>query len=147
MKNSNENKPFRYEEHHCVPHGINVGEWIEHPKTGELCIVSKVYFWRNKHNGKTTLTWRASAESASTGSSVKFKIPAVLKDANSRSINRAIKHLGIEIVYTRADGYFYFLDLETGFQVGESVYVCYLNQLTLEQWVDAAEAAAKEGEV
>jgi len=57
-------------------------------------------------------------------------------------INKAIKHLGLEIVGTRGDGYFYFLDFD-GYQIGESVYVCYLSDLTLDRWVDEAEHAIK----
>jgi hypothetical protein len=56
-------------------------------------------------------------------------------------INRAIRHTRLEIVGTRGDGYFYFLDLTTGNQVGESVMVCYLNQLPLQQWVAEAQMA------
>lgn len=56
-------------------------------------------------------------------------------------INRAIKHLGLEIVHERGSGYSYFLDLETGDQVGDSVLVCYLNQLPLNRWVKEAEEA------
>lgn len=56
-------------------------------------------------------------------------------------INKAIKHLGLEIVGHRGDGYFYFCDLQKGHQVGESVLVCYLNQLTLAQWIQEAEQA------
>jgi hypothetical protein len=54
-------------------------------------------------------------------------------------INRAIKHLGLEIV--RGQGYQYFCDLETGAQVGESVLICYLNHCTLAEWVKEAEFA------
>jgi len=54
-------------------------------------------------------------------------------------INRAIKHLNLEIV--RGRGYSYFLELGTGNQVGESVPVCYLNALTLERWVEEAKGA------
>ena len=56
-------------------------------------------------------------------------------------INSVIKHTGLEIVGTRGDGYFYFLDLKTGSQVGESVMVCYLYQLPLVMWVEEAEHA------
>jgi hypothetical protein len=56
-------------------------------------------------------------------------------------INKAIKYLGLEIVGKRGDGYFYFCDLKHGHQVGESVLVCYLNQLTLEEWIKEAEQA------
>lgn len=56
-------------------------------------------------------------------------------------INKAIAHLGLEII--RGEGYQYFLSLKTGDQIGESVYVCYLNHLTLKQWVEAAESEVK----
>ena len=56
-------------------------------------------------------------------------------------INKAIKHLGLEIVGKRGAEYFYFVDLQEGNQVGESVLVCYLNQCTLEEWVQYAEHA------
>lgn len=56
-------------------------------------------------------------------------------------INKNIKHLGLEIVGTRGDGYFYFLDTTTSEQVGNSVNVCYLNQMSLDKWVKAAEFA------
>jgi len=59
-------------------------------------------------------------------------------------INRAIKHLGLEIVGKRGDGYFYFCDLQEGNQVGESVLVCYLNQCTLGEWVQYAESAKND---
>jgi hypothetical protein len=57
----------------------------------------------------------------------------------SAKINRAIKHLGLEIVHERGSGYSYFLDLKTGHQVGESIPICYLNQLTLEGWIEQAQ--------
>jgi predicted RNA-binding Zn-ribbon protein involved in translation (DUF1610 family) len=63
---------------------------------------------------------------------------------NKRTINAAIKHLGIEIQHERGAGYFYFTSIETGVTVGESVMVCYYNQLTLDQWVKEAEEAVKE---
>lgn len=61
---------------------------------------------------------------------------------SSKQINKAIKKFGLELAYTRGDGYFYFLDLATGSQVGESVYVNYLNNLTLEEWISTAEEAS-----
>jgi hypothetical protein len=59
-------------------------------------------------------------------------------------INRAIKHLGLEIVHKRGSGYSYFLDLKSGNQIGESVIVCYLNQLPLSRWVEEAEDARRQ---
>jgi len=60
-------------------------------------------------------------------------------------INRSIKHLGLKIIHERGSGYSYFLDLETEDQVGESVPVCYLNQLSLQRWIESAELALEEG--
>lgn len=62
-------------------------------------------------------------------------------------INRAIKPLGLEIQGNRRDGYFYFTDLFTGEQIGQSVFVCYLKQLTLAQWQATATAARREFEL
>jgi hypothetical protein len=57
-------------------------------------------------------------------------------------INRAIRHLGLEIV--RGSGYAYFLSLATGHQIGGSVAVCYLCHLSLSQWVAEAEYAVQQ---
>jgi len=62
----------------------------------------------------------------------------------TNKINKAIKPLGLEIVHERGSGYSYFLDLYTGNQVGESVMVCYLHQLSLDRWVEEAVAAVEE---
>ena len=59
----------------------------------------------------------------------------------TRGINAAIAHLNLEII--RGNGYQYFLDLATGDQAGESVYVCYLSHMSLDRWVSAAEEARK----
>lgn len=64
--------------------------------------------------------------------------------ATKRNIDRAIKPLGLEIVNTRGDGYSYFLDLKTGYQIGGSVAVCYLNQVSVERWTQFAADALKE---
>ena len=61
----------------------------------------------------------------------------------TKDINKAIKHLGIQI--NRGSGYQYFTSLETGEQVGDSVYVCYLNHLSVEEWVGRANVAVREG--
>jgi hypothetical protein len=58
-------------------------------------------------------------------------------------INRAIKHLGIEVV--RGRGYFYFWSLDpAAAQVGDSVMVPYLNCMSLHRWIRAAQAAVEE---
>ena len=59
-------------------------------------------------------------------------------------INRAIKHLDLELVHQRGSGYSYFCSLSiANQQIGESVSVCYLHELTLDQWVEEAEYAIK----
>jgi len=56
-------------------------------------------------------------------------------------INKAIKHTGL--IINKGEGYQYFTDDVTGEQIGESVMVSYLNQCTIEQWVEEAEYAVK----
>lgn len=56
-------------------------------------------------------------------------------------INSTIKKHNLEVVYTKGDGYFYFLDLTTKDQVGENVMVAKMHHLTIQQWRDAAAAA------
>ena len=70
----------------------------------------------------------------------KLKLLATSK----RQINSAIRHLGLEIQNNR-DGYSYFTDLCDGCQVGESVYICYLSQQTVGDWVIDAEIAKAQG--
>lgn len=66
------------------------------------------------------------------------------KVASKSQIDRAISGTGLELAYTRGDGYFYFVNKLTGDAVeNSSVYVCYMNQLSLEQWVLEAEAVLK----
>ena len=60
-----------------------------------------------------------------------------------REINRAIKHTGLVVEGQRGDGCFYFLNAE-GHQVGESIYIAYLNQFSLERWVETAEDVKNE---
>ena len=56
-------------------------------------------------------------------------------------INSTIKKHNLELAYTKGDGYFYFVDLTTKQQVGESVMVAKMHHLTIQQWREAAEAA------
>lgn len=65
------------------------------------------------------------------------------------TINKRIAKLGLEIIKNTLGGsYFYFLDIQTKDQVGESVYVFAMNQLTLDQWEEQARDrwAAREAE-
>ena len=54
-------------------------------------------------------------------------------------INRAIKHLNLEVV--RGNGYSYFLDLDSKDQIGESVMVAALSQYSLDRWIEEATEA------
>lgn len=56
-------------------------------------------------------------------------------------IDSTIKKHGLEVAYTKGDGYFYFLDLKTGDKVGESVMVAKMHRLSIQEWRDAAAAA------
>jgi hypothetical protein len=50
-----------------------------------------------------------------------------------RQINKRIADLGLTIQGSRVDGYFYFINADE-YQIGEVVMVCYLNQLSLDEW-------------
>ena len=60
---------------------------------------------------------------------------------NAARINSTIKKYGLKLAYTKNDGYFYFLDLETGTQVGENVMIARMHHFTIQQWREAAQAA------
>lgn len=61
-------------------------------------------------------------------------------------INKALKKIGLpmQIQNKRGGGYSYFTSTNTGSQIGESVMVCYLNQCSVEKWVEYAQAAYEE---
>jgi hypothetical protein len=56
-------------------------------------------------------------------------------------INKAIEHTGL-VIHGNGDGYFYFLEKVTGYQMGCNVNVCRLNHQSLEDWIRDAEIAA-----
>lgn len=60
-----------------------------------------------------------------------------------KQINNKIKHLDLEIQGKKGDGYFYFIDKKTGDQIGDSVYICYLNQASIYKWLAIALEARK----
>lgn len=65
--------------------------------------------------------------------------------ATKRTINAALRQAGLPVeIQNNRDGYSYFTSTLTGAQVGESVYVCYLKQQTVERWVDDARHAIKQ---
>jgi len=58
-----------------------------------------------------------------------------------RAINSALRRAGLDVeIQNNRDGYSYFVHPEKG-QVGESVYVCYLNQMPVDAWVSMARFA------
>lgn len=59
-------------------------------------------------------------------------------------INNAIAEYDLEII--RGEGYQYFLDTNTGYQIGESVYVCWLKDLSLKRWKQKAKYARENPE-
>lgn len=71
------------------------------------------------------------------------------KYLNLKRVNSTIKKYGVELIHNKnPDSYFYFLDLKTGDQVGESVMVAKLYHLSIQKWRDfAAEARASVTEI
>ena len=61
-----------------------------------------------------------------------------------RIINAALRRAGLplEIQHECGAGYSYFT--KDGVHVGESVMVCYLHHLTVEEWVDRARFAIED---
>jgi len=59
-----------------------------------------------------------------------------------KRINKAIKKFNLEII--KGEGYYYFLDLETRNQIGLSVYVNYLKDLPIKEWIGQARDARRE---
>ena len=61
-------------------------------------------------------------------------------------INSTIKKHNLRVVYTKGSGYFTFVDLTTGDQVGENVMIARMHHYTIQQWREAAaQAAATRG--
>tara|TARA_R110000796_G_scaffold245320_1_gene369491 strand:+ start:2920 stop:3159 length:240 start_codon:yes stop_codon:yes gene_type:complete len=59
-----------------------------------------------------------------------------------KRINTAIKKYDLEII--KGAGYHYFLDLKTRDKIGSSVYVMYLKELSIKQWIIEANDARRE---
>jgi hypothetical protein len=59
-------------------------------------------------------------------------------------IQKAISKAGIPLELVRGSGYQYFIFDDANHFETKSVCVCYLNQLTVEQWVEAARSAMFE---
>ena len=62
-----------------------------------------------------------------------------------RAINAALKKAGLPVtIQNNRGGYSYFVSIETGYQVGDSVLLCYLNQQSIEEWVKDARYAISQ---
>tara|TARA_R110002110_G_scaffold74463_5_gene196985 strand:+ start:1386 stop:1646 length:261 start_codon:yes stop_codon:yes gene_type:complete len=76
--------------------------------------------------------------------------PPTTLATSKRQINRYIRHHGVEIQNNR-DGYSYFTALAdtdrwiAGQQIGESVYICWLSQVSVAYWVSEAVSAVGHG--
>lgn len=57
--------------------------------------------------------------------------------ATAKAINAAIKALGHDEIIWRGEGYYYFCEGDAHMWPETMVYCCYLNQMTLEQWIEA----------
>lgn len=58
---------------------------------------------------------------------------------STKIINQALKKAGIDAEIVKGDGYYYFFGKDVEHAREQGVYdVCYLNQLTVEQWVSRA---------
>ena len=61
-----------------------------------------------------------------------------------RQVNKALVAKGYKFALVRGDGYFYFEPTGKDDKFGPTVYVCYLNQLSLDRWVEELEEFLKE---
>lgn len=55
---------------------------------------------------------------------------------NTRTINKEISKLGGFARLVKGEGYWYFMEGEAEYFYSQSVYVMYLNSLTVEQWIE-----------
>jgi hypothetical protein len=95
---------------------------------------------RLSHSRQSEAQSEASRENGKRGG----RPASVSHDTKARSVtqvNRAIRHLGIEVV--RGDGYFYFVSKDDE-MIGCSVMVPYVNSMSLDRWIRSAESAIKE---
>jgi len=64
--------------------------------------------------------------------------------ANTRNINKAIRHTNLRVISVRGAGCFFFVDAETDVAIDNStVWICYLNQFSIEQWIEEAESVER----
>jgi len=97
---------------------------------------------RLSHSRQSKAQSEASRRNGKAGGRPRTKTPYSPAQSVTQ-VNRAIKHLGVELV--RGDGYFYFVSLDPDVaQIGDSVMRAHLNQAGLARWVSDAEYAVKQ---
>ena len=99
---------------------------------------------RLSHSRQSQAQSEASRRNGKAGGRPRTKSPFAPAQSITQ-VNRAIKHLGVELVRGDDGSYFYFslLNSDVG-QVGEEIYRAHLNQAGLARWVSDAEYAVKQ---
>lgn len=66
------------------------------------------------------------------------------KYLNTARINTTIKKHGLKVGYTKGEANFHFVDIETGVQVGSTLQIKRMHELTITQWRELAEKTRAE---
>ena len=59
-----------------------------------------------------------------------------------KRINKAIKKFNLEVI--KGEGYHYFVDITTREHIGSPVYISYLKDFNMKQWIQEADDARRE---
>lgn len=59
-----------------------------------------------------------------------------------KQINSAIKKFNLEVI--KGEGYYYFVDIDSKSQIGPSINVRYLKDLSKQEWLEEADGALRE---
>lgn len=99
---------------------------------------------RLSHSRQSEAQSEASRRNGKAGGRPRTKSPYAPAQSITQ-VNRAIKHLGVELVRGDDGSYFYFSSLHPDVgQIGEEIYRAHLNQTGLARWVSDAEYAVKQ---
>ena len=94
------------------------------------------------HSRQSQAQSEASRRNGKAGGRPRTKSPYAPAQSITQ-VNRAIRHLGVELV--RGEGYFHFVSLHPDVgQIGEEIYRAHLNQTGLARWVSDAEYAVQQ---
>jgi len=94
------------------------------------------------HSRQSEAQSEASRQNGKAGGRPRTKSPYSPAQSVTQ-VNRAIRHLGVELV--RGEGYFYFVSLDPDVgPIGDSVMRAHLNQAGLARWVIDAEYAVQQ---